>query len=261
MVKPTTPIVDPQQEALFREVEEDLRHDRLVALWKRFGGLVLAGAVLLVVAVAGAQGWRAWQADRQVEAAAAFEAADALIARGDRDGAQAALARVADEGVSGIAPLAALRRAALLAEDGKTAEAVAAYRALIDKRGVDPVFRDTARLLAALHGLALLPANEIESLLTPLRGGESPWRPLAEEIAAQAALQGGDRDTGLTLLAGLSEDRMAPPDLRERAGALLEALGGAPASAAPASAAPAPAAPGDSAPAAADAPATGRTSP
>ena len=56
---------DPLQDALFREVEEDLRHKRLEELWKKHGGLVVAGALALVLAVGGGQGWNAWKAKQR----------------------------------------------------------------------------------------------------------------------------------------------------------------------------------------------------
>ncbi|CCG09111.1 tetratricopeptide repeat protein [Pararhodospirillum photometricum] len=225
MVKPPMTPVDPNQEALFREIDEDLRHERLASLWARYGGHVLAGVVLLVGGVAAGQGWQAWQARERAAAAAAYEAADSQLAAGDRAGAEAALTAIAQDRRGGVVPLAILRRAALLAQDGKTAEAVALYQGLAADHGVDPVFRDTARVLAVSHGLDLLDATTVDSLLAPLRGGAGPWRPLAEELAALVALKKDDRDTAVTLLSGLAADRLASQGLRQRAAGMLEALG------------------------------------
>ncbi|NJL09061.1 MAG: tetratricopeptide repeat protein, partial [Methylacidiphilales bacterium] len=53
---------------IFREVEEEVRREKLRALWDKYGGLVLALAVAIVIGVAGWRGWEWWQ-HRQAEAA------------------------------------------------------------------------------------------------------------------------------------------------------------------------------------------------
>ena len=48
-------------ETIFREVDEELRGDRLRSFWKRFGPWVIGGAVAIVVLVALNEGWAWWQ--------------------------------------------------------------------------------------------------------------------------------------------------------------------------------------------------------
>ena len=47
---------------IFREVEEELRRDRAEELWKKYGRYVIALAALVILAVGGVQGWRAYDA-------------------------------------------------------------------------------------------------------------------------------------------------------------------------------------------------------
>jgi hypothetical protein len=223
---PTEP--NPQEEALFREVDEDLRHEKMVAFWKQFGGLVIGAAVLVVAIVAGAQGWKAYQASEQKAAASQYEAAQDLFAKGDTEGALAALEAVAGNDASGYAPLASLRRAAILAKDGKTDEAVTAYKMIASDTKVDPVFRDAGRVLAVMRGMAVLDPAEVDSLLEPARAGTGPWRALAEELAAVSTLKRGDRDAAVALLRGLANDPQGPGNSRRRAVQILAALGESP---------------------------------
>jgi hypothetical protein len=44
--------------AAFQEVDEAVRKDELREWWGRYGTWVIAGAVIVVVAVAGLVGWR-----------------------------------------------------------------------------------------------------------------------------------------------------------------------------------------------------------
>lgn len=48
-----------------REVDEDYRRDRILQIWKRYSGVIIALAVLVVAGVAG---WRYWQAQQRAAA-------------------------------------------------------------------------------------------------------------------------------------------------------------------------------------------------
>ncbi|MCF8478855.1 MAG: tetratricopeptide repeat protein [Rhodospirillum sp.] len=219
---------NPQEEALFREVDEDLRHEKMVAFWKQFGGLVIGAAILVVAIVAGAQGWKAYQASARAAAAEQYEAAQVLLAKGDTEGALSALEAVAGNGASGYAPLAALRRAEVQAKDGKVEDAVAAYKKIANDENLEPVFRDAGRVLAVMRGMEILDPAEVDSLLSSARAGTGPWRALAEEMAAISTLKRGDKATAVDLLRGLANDPQGPGNSRRRAVQILSALGESP---------------------------------
>ena len=68
-----------EQNSLFREVEDDLRHERLVKLWKRYGAMAIAAAVLIVVVVAGYQVHKSMQDSERMEQAATLDKAEAAL--------------------------------------------------------------------------------------------------------------------------------------------------------------------------------------
>ena len=45
---------------IFREVDEDLRRDRMERVFKRYGGIMLAAALAVVAATGGTVAWRNW---------------------------------------------------------------------------------------------------------------------------------------------------------------------------------------------------------
>lgn len=55
-------------DTLIREVDEDLRRDRLARLWKKYGSLLVGGVILLVLVVAGTEGWRSYQRSTHADA-------------------------------------------------------------------------------------------------------------------------------------------------------------------------------------------------
>ena len=50
---------------IFKEVDEDLRRDNFEKLWKKYGFYFIGLAVTVVLAVAGVQGWRAYDLDQR----------------------------------------------------------------------------------------------------------------------------------------------------------------------------------------------------
>src|SRR5687767_14090411 len=113
-------------ETIFREVDEELRGDRLRALWKRFGPYIIGAAVAVVLVVAVNEGWTWWQNSNAARSSDQFYAALALAESGDVAGAQESLNGVVAQGSGGYPTLAHFRQAALLAREGNTQAAVAA---------------------------------------------------------------------------------------------------------------------------------------
>ena len=114
---------------VFREVDEELRRDRMRKAWRTFGPWVIGGAVAIVAGYAAYQGWVWYQKNATSAASDQFYSAMALADGEDRAAAQTALDEIVAKG-GGYATLAKFRAAALLAQEGKLDEAVAAYDAL-----------------------------------------------------------------------------------------------------------------------------------
>jgi hypothetical protein len=216
---------------IFDEVEQDLRAERAQRTLARYGGLIL-GALLLAVAGVGAwQGWRWWQG-RQAEAAsvAYLAAGQAAAVEGtDLKAAADRFASVAAESPAGYRTLARLRAAALKAETGDRAGALAIWDAVAADSGAEPLYRDLATLLWGLHALdagSSVEPGAIEARLAPLAEPGKPWRASAEEIRALAALRRGATEQARKTLAALAADGDAPQGVRDRAGRMLTEIGG-----------------------------------
>ena len=59
-----------QSDEFIREVDEAVRQDRWLTLWKHYGNYVVAAAAVVVIVVAGGVGWQAWQESQRQEVAA-----------------------------------------------------------------------------------------------------------------------------------------------------------------------------------------------
>ena len=224
---------------IFNEVEEDLRRDRLLTLWRRHGTTLIVAAVVLVVATGGISIWRSWQARHLAAASDAFAKASELDATGKHKEAADAYAAIAADAPGGYPLLAKLRAASAQLAAGDAPAALSSLDAAAAGGG-DSMLRDLAALKAAAIALDLSGPDEAGRRLEPLAAEGRPWRQSARELQAVIALKQGRIEDSRSILTDLAADSSAPEGLRGRAAEILESLGPAPA--APA-AAPAPAAP------------------
>ena len=212
-----TPERDPEQENLFKEIDEELRQEKMTVLWKRYGKVVVGAAVLVVGSVAAFQAWKAWDVNRRSAESSQFEIAlNHAMQRRPADALQA-FAKLAKVGSTGYATLARLNQAALQAEGGDRAGAVASYLSISNDESVDVIFRDLALLLSALHDLDTASPDDLAQRLIRLTLTENPWRHFAKELSALLAQRKGDRSRAGKLFQELADDVTAPAGIRARA--------------------------------------------
>ncbi len=217
---------------IFDEVSEDLRADRARILFRRYGILLGILAVLIVLGVAGyeAWSWRKKQQDAAVSDAfvtALREAAgtSAAAAPDQVAHARAALDQIAATGPEGYATLARMRGAALRADAGDKAGAVALWEQVAGDSKADRVLRDVASLQAIRLQLDDGNPASLEARLAPLRDPGSAWHGLADETQALLDIRTGKTDDAKAILRGLLSDASTPQPVRARANFLLQRLG------------------------------------
>lgn len=211
-------------EVLIREVDEELRHDQFLVLWRQYGSLAIAAAVAVVVGVAGWQVWQSQQAKSRLSSSDRFAAAVAQLDQGKRDDSVRELSDLAKNGTDGYRMLSRFEKAEILVADNDLAGAAALYDSIAADSSVDRLYRDMAQLKSAYLGLdSKDPAQTIRQV-ADLTADASPWRHSAREITALAALRQGDTAKARDLLKALSDDTAAPQGLRARASELLKTL-------------------------------------
>ncbi len=203
------------QENLIREVDEELRRDRMRELWRRYAPLVIGVAIAVVLAVAANELWSWYQNSNAASSSdrlyAALDAAEA----GDIAGAQAALTEVVATGSGNYPLLARFKQAALLAQQGNSAEAVTAYDALANS-APDARVRELALVLGALAMVDTGTLADVEGRVGSLNTPESPLRNAAREALGLAQFRAGDLLAARTTFQSVIDDPLAAPDLIER---------------------------------------------
>jgi len=216
---------------IFDEIEEELRAEKAQQLLRRYAGLILALAIL-IIAVAGAwQGWRWYTARQDMRAATEYIATiSALDAAGpNAAGRQATLPgfeHVATESPEGYRTLARLHAAALKADAGDIPGAAALWDQVAGDSAADPLLRDLASLMWASHQIDQGDPARVAARLKPLAEPGNAWRPMAREQLALLDLRQGHTEEARTALRKLSQDVTAPAGVRGRSAALLARLSG-----------------------------------
>ena len=96
---------------IFREVDEEVRHERLFKLWRKYGNYVVAAFVAVALGVGGSVGWKQYRLNQRLAEGAEFAATLDLLNEGQPALAAERFAVLADDAGAGYAALARLREA------------------------------------------------------------------------------------------------------------------------------------------------------
>lgn len=205
---------------IFREVEEDIRRDRLQQLWDKYG-IYLIGLVVGIIALTSlVVGWRAYTQSQAEEASKAFALAVAGAAQEGAD-APALFTDLADGSPSGYAALARLRAAGALADAGDLDEAIAAYDAVAADSAADDILRDLARVKSGTLLVGRTSYDDLAIRLVPLTDAGEAWRNPAREALGMAAYAEQKYAQAQSYFQSIVGDQTATPGVRDRAHVML----------------------------------------
>ena len=211
------------EDNIFREVDEELRSDRMRALWRRFAPFVIGAAVAVVALVAVNEGWSWYHANNAAQSSDELYAAFDLIDGGDLAAAQAQLDTVIADGTGNYPVLAEFRKAGVLAKDGKIDQAVAAYDNLANSQS-DPHLRELALVLGGMLMVDGGSLADVESRVGSVAAEGSPLRNAAREALGLAQYKAGDLTAAQASFEAVINDPMTQTSTRNRMGYYLAQL-------------------------------------
>ena len=211
-----------QSDSFIEEVTEEVRRDRLFALARRYGWIVVL-ALVLVIGGAAALEWRKAQAR-----AVAQDLGDRVFTALEADSAASRATRLSEIDASGAAAavLRMLEAGELARTDAPRAGDL--LKALAVDPDLPPLYRDLATLKLVLLAEYPMFAEEKLDRLATLTAPGAPFRLLAQEQMALLAMETGDRDRARDLVRPLIDEAEADPAQRQRAAQLFVVLGGNP---------------------------------
>ncbi len=196
---------DHTEDALYREISEEVHAEKLYSFVKKHLRLVIAGAILIVIAAIGTQLYLHQRNVARDTGARLFESALNSGAKGDFEKTQEAFARAAAKSSGGMADLALWESAMMDLRSGKgTAklEQLAADAATRD-------FRDLALIRLAAIRESAMTGIQLEKFLSPVLTDRSPFYYTGMLLVAQKYLAAGDTASADKWLNKIIEDKDA----------------------------------------------------
>ncbi len=206
-------------DSFIEEVTEEVRRDRLFAIFRKYGWI----GVVAILAIVGGAAYSEWTKARDAARAQAF--GDALIDaldQGTPEERREALATVPSD-----AAQTALLQLILASDPNEDKAATLAALEKVANDATLPVsYRDLAVLRRVLVAGADLPLADRRSALQAIAIAGRPYRVLAEEQLGYLLLEESKKDEAIAAFSALMQDQEASGALRSRLGQMITALGG-----------------------------------
>nr|WP_316655324.1 tetratricopeptide repeat protein [uncultured Gellertiella sp.] len=211
-------------DSFIREVNEELRSDQFRGAWKRYGKAVIALAAFIVIGTAGERTYAWWSSSQASVSGDRFLAAIDLAKASKPDEALAAFSALEKDGFGAYPVLARMRAAALKAEKGDKAGAVADFSAIGKDGTIPPAIQDVAHLRAAwlLSETGTYP--DVSAEVEALTATTNPLRHSAREVLGVAAYHGGDVKRAKEWFTAIANDPETPRNVGRRASMMLDVI-------------------------------------
>ena len=169
-------------EEFVREVDEDIKEENRIKLWKKVFPYVVSVSLGIIIFISGYVFWNNYTENLNQQLGDDFTAAVQLANEEDLDASIVALNRIVDEGSDGYVTLAKMKKASILIQRGELESGLNIYLDL-EKNAVDQSFRDIATILYVLNSMD---TEDPQFLLDKINKLESSqiWRSSALEMKA-----------------------------------------------------------------------------
>jgi hypothetical protein len=212
-------------ETFLREVDENLRRDRLRDFAKKYGGWLAGAVALFLIASGGFIWWQQHKVERSEQQAEQLAEVFKNIGSGATAGAPKTLDQMSDSGTKAVRATAMFTRAALALQQNDTKLAIAKYREIAEDSSLPQPYRDAALLRQTALEFDTLQPQQVISRLQPLAKPGAPWFGSAGEMTALALIKQGQPAQAAQLFAAIAKDKSVPGPIRARAVQIASSLG------------------------------------
>ena len=212
-------------EAFYREVDEELRRAQLTGYWLRYGKALVAGAVLLLLLLAGVLYWQHRQEKKAGEQAEQLNAIfdDLQVNKVKEAGPR--LDTLAKEGTPGYQAAALLTKADIALGEGRDAEAIKGFKAVAENDDFAEPYRQLALIRQTAAEYEKLQPQAVIDRLKGLAVAGNPWFGSAGEMVAIAYMKQGKPQLAGPIFAAMAKDAQLPDTVRSRAVQMAGSLG------------------------------------
>ncbi len=211
-------------EEFIREVDEDLKEEKRLKLWKKLIPYVVSISLGIILSTSGFVFWEKYSIKTKQQLGDDFTAAVELSNEEDIDAALLALDRIVDKGSDGYVTMAKIKKASILISKGDKEEGLDIYLDL-EKNAVDQSFRDIATILYVMNSLD---SNESEKLIVKLELLKNSviWKSSALELTAFIYLKNNQKQNAIDTFQSILDLPNKPSSLELRAKNMIDFLGG-----------------------------------
>ncbi len=218
----TTP---PINEQFLREVDDELRRDQALSLWKRWGRWAVGGLVLALAAFAGFLAWQNYQDGAAgAEGEKLTQALDKLGA-GKTDGVKPDLETLTASRNEGVRAAAKLTLAALSVQNSDLKAAATQYGAIAADTSLARPYRDLALVRQTAAEFDSMKPEAVVARLQPLAVAGNPWFGSAGEMVALAYIRMNKPQQAAPLIAAIAKDETVPQSIRSRIADIAQIMG------------------------------------
>lgn len=212
-------------ETFVREVDENLRRDRVRDFFKDNTALLI-GAVVLFLAASGGIIW--YQQYRHNRTEAEVEQLAQVyrdIATGSTSKAAGQLDNLSDSSSKAVRATALFTRAAFAIQQNDRKLAIATYKKVADDGSLPDAYRNAALIRQTALEFDELQSQQVIARLEPLAKPGNAWFGSAAEMTALALIKQGKRKEAGQLFATIAKDKDVPQSLRDRSIQIAGSLG------------------------------------
>lgn len=209
-------------EEFIKEVDEDLKEEKRVKLWKKLLPYVLGFSFGVILLTSSFVFWENYTKNTNQSLGDDFTAAVGLASEDDIDAALLALDRIVDRGSDGYATIAKMKKASILIQKGDLEKGLAIYLDL-ERNAVDQSFRDIATILYVLNSMDKEDPLILLEKVKPLEASKI-WKSSALELKAFIYLKTEKKEQAKETFQSILDQKNTPSSLSTRARNMIEYL-------------------------------------
>ena len=209
-------------EEFIKEVDEDLKEEKRVKLWKKLFPYVLGFSFGVILLTSSFVFWENYTKNTNQSLGDDFTAAVGLASEDDIDAALLALDRIVDKGSDGYATIAKMKKASILIQKGDLEKGLAIYLDL-ERNAVDQSFRDIATILYVLNSMDKVDPLILLEKVKPLEASKI-WKSSALELKAFIYLKTEKKEQAKETFQSILDQKNTPSSLSTRARNMIEYL-------------------------------------
>jgi len=212
-------------ETFVREVDENLRRDRLRDTAKKYAGWLIVAVVVFLGASGGWIYWQDYRAKQSEKAVDELAQIYTSISKGQVGTAPAQLDTLSRDRSKGVRASALFGRAVVAAQQNNPALAIAKYREVVADTSLPAPFRDLALIRQTALEFDSLKPEQVIARLAPLAKPGNPWFGSAGEMTGMALIKQGKNAEAGRLFGAIAKDKQVPDSLRARSVQIASSLG------------------------------------